>query len=72
MDAAPLQVVKLLEDMKKDLEAEEKADEENYDKLMCWSRLSLGEGPICSLVRALFASVSGSSAFYATSETSEL
>merc|ERR1719262_230386 len=36
-------VVKLLEDMKKDLEAEEKADEENYDKLMCWCETNTNE-----------------------------
>jgi hypothetical protein len=36
-------VVKLLEDMKKDLEAEEKADEENYDKLMCWCETNTKE-----------------------------
>jgi len=29
-------VVKLLQDMQKDLEAEDKKDEENYDKLTCW------------------------------------
>jgi hypothetical protein len=36
-------VVKLLEDMKKDLEAEEKADEKNYDKLMCWCETNTKE-----------------------------